>query len=146
MIGFSNVMKALINYDKPITLHNNITKITIPSNSYNNDMSHLNMRGFPALEELIIGSNCFGGVNSLILNEMNGIESIVIGESSLFNTSSIMMVDLPLLDHVEMREDALYGGGSNSSLMLVNLPSLRNISSIGNSFVELRNLIATSSL
>ena len=137
-------MKALINYDKPITLHNNITKITIPSNSYNNDMSHLNMRGFPALEELIIGSNCFGGVNSLILNEMNGIESIVIGESSLFNTSSIMLVDLPLLDHVEMREDALYGGGSNSSLMLVNLPSLRRINSNGNSLVELRNLIVIS--
>lgn len=144
MIGFSTITVAFVNGEKPITVHNNITKIVIPSNSYNEGISHLHLRGFSALEELEIGSHCFDGVETLLLNDISELESIMIGKSTLMNTVSIAVENLPVLDRIELKEDALFGGGYNSSLVLTHLPLLSNLTSEGNSFAGVRNLIVSS--
>lgn len=117
MIGFTKVTQAFVSYQKPITIHNNITKITIPSNSYN-EMSNLNLKGFSSLKELEIGDNCFGKVDNMILNELNDLKSLVVGSNSLFNTTTVVIENLPLLEEILIKEDGLYCNGSNSSLTL----------------------------
>lgn len=143
MVGFSTITEAFVSCGRPISIHNNITKITIPSNSYNENTSYLNMRGFPVLEELEIGAECFDGVETVLLNDMSELESIVIGRSTLMNSVSFTVDNLPILNRIELKEDSLFGG-YNSSLVLTYLPLLSKLVSEGNSFAGVRNLIVSS--
>ena len=132
--------EAFVKQSQPITLHNNITKISIPSNSYNEDFVHLNLVGFPVLKELDVGDHCFGSVEDLNMESMENIESIHIGESSFYNTSSVVIQNLPQLETIEIDEDGLYCNGENATLVLQNLPVLTNITSENNSLEVLRQL------
>lgn len=131
-------------YDKPITLHNTITRIAIPSNSYNIGFSMMNLKGFESLEEFDVGSNCFGEVESVTIKDLNRLRSIMIGESSFFNTSVVTIESLPVLDRMELSEDSFHGKGVNSSLVLSDLPLLSSITSEGGSFIEVRSFTAIS--
>lgn len=144
MTGFSKVIEAFVKLDKSIILHNAITKITIPSNSYNTDFNMMNLKGFESLQEFYVGSDCFGGVESVMMKELNGLQSIVIGESSFFNTSIITIDSLPVLDRIELKKDSFHGKEVNSTLVLSNLPLLNSITSEGGSFVEVRSFTVIS--
>ena len=75
MVGFSNVLEAAVTYPTPVTVNNNVTKITIPPNAYNN-VSNLNIIGFPSLEVIEFGDSSFQNIDSLIIQNVNQLQSI----------------------------------------------------------------------
>ena len=143
-IGFSKITEAFVKHERPITLHNNITKITIPSNSYNNDFNVLNLKGFPALKKLEVGKNCFGSVSNLNVEEVSNLVSINIGESSFYNASSVVIQNLPVLETIEIEENGLYCNGENATLVMNDLPALNNVTSEKNSFRGVTSLTLTN--
>ena len=143
-IGFSKITEAFVKYERPITMHNNITKITIPSNSYNSDFNILNLKGFPALKKLEVGKNCFGNVSNLNVEEVSNLVSINIGESSFYNASSVVIQNLPVLETIEIEENGLYCNGENATLVMSDLPALNNVTSENNSFRGVTSLTLTN--
>lgn len=104
----------------------------------------MNLNGFDALEELVIGSNCFGRVDRVKFHQLNRMKSIVVGESSFFNVSVIVIEYLPVLNQIELKKDSFHGRSENSSLVFSHLPLLESITSEGNSFAEVRNVTVIS--
>lgn len=104
----------------------------------------LSLNGFDTLEELVIGSHCFGGVDRVTFHQLNRMKTIVIGQSSFFNVSVTVIEYLPVLNQIELKEDSFHGRNDNSSLVLSHLPLLKTITSEGNSFAEVRNVTVIS--
>lgn len=95
IVGFSNVLEAVVSYENPLRVHNKITKITIPPNSYNNaSFTNLHLTGFPLLKELEIGDNSMGSVSSVQIQEIETLETIHVGASSLYNTTNVAIASI----------------------------------------------------
>ena len=61
----------------------NIEKLKIGDNGYNNNnVTKLKLSGLVQLKWIVIGDKCFGKVRVFELNELNELESVVIGEKS----------------------------------------------------------------
>ena len=61
----------------------NIEKLKIGDNDYNNNsVTKLKLSGLVQLKWIVIGDKCFGKVRVFELNELNELESVVIGEKS----------------------------------------------------------------
>ena len=88
MIGFSNVLEAAVTYPKPITVNNNVTRITIPPNTYNN-VTNLNIVGFPHLEVIDFGESSFHNIESLTIQNVNNLQSIQVGNSSMYSANKV---------------------------------------------------------
>ena len=88
MIGFSNVLEAAVTYPNPVTVNNNVTRITIPPNTYNN-VSNLNIVGFPNLEVVDFGESSFQNIESLTIQNVNNLQSIQVGNSSMYSANTV---------------------------------------------------------
>ena len=88
MIGFSNVLEAAVTYPKPVTVNNNVTRITIPPYAYNN-VSNLNIVGFPNLEVVDFGESSFQNIESLTIQNVNNLQSIQVGNSSMYSANKV---------------------------------------------------------
>ena len=85
MIGFSNVLEAAVTYPNPVTVNNNVTRITIP---YNN-VTNLNIVGFPNLEVVDFGESSFQNIESLTIQNVNNLQSIQVGNSSMYSANKV---------------------------------------------------------
>ena len=88
MIGFSNVLEAAVTYPNPITVNNNVTRITIPPNTYNN-VTNLNIVGFPHLEVVDFGESSFQNIESLTIQNVDNLQSIQVGNSSMYSANTV---------------------------------------------------------
>ena len=118
MTGFSSLTKAFVQLPSNVIHHNSISKLVIPSNSYNSDFNRLNLQGFEELVELSIGANCFNGLQEMRLSDLNGLERIEMGESSMVHASIVSIEDLPQLKVIELGRNSLYCDGDNACLSL----------------------------
>ena len=117
------------------SLDSNITSITIPNYSLNNeDYTIFNFSRFNLLEELIIGDDSFMYVNEFVINELNELKSLVIGMNSFTKkknsygddeSRSFSILNCIELKSIEIGENSFsdYGG----EFELFNLPKLESI-------------------
>ena len=118
MAGFSSFTKAFVQLPSNVIHHNSISKLVIPSNSYNNEFNRLNLQGFEELVELNVGTNCFNGLQEIVLSDLNGLERIEIGEGSMIHVSHASIENLPILKAIELGRNSLYCDGDNACLSL----------------------------
>ena len=118
MTGFSSLTKAFIQLPSNVIHHNSISKLVIPSNSYNSDFNRLNLQGFEELTELDVGDNCFNGLQEIILSNLNDLERIEMGEGSMVHPSIVNIENLPKLKAIELGRNSLYCDGDNACLSL----------------------------
>ena len=88
MTSFSNVLEAAVTYPKPVTVNNNVTRITIPPYAYNN-VTNLNIVGFPNLEVIDFGESSFLNIESLTIRNVNNLQSIQVGNSSMYSANKV---------------------------------------------------------
>ena len=88
MIGFSNVLEAAVTYPNPVTVNNNVTRITIPPNAYNN-VTNLNIVGFPHLKAIDFGESSFQNIESLTIQNVTNLQSIQVGNSSMYSANTV---------------------------------------------------------
>ena len=69
-------------------------ELTIPSNSFNDYSSILDLSHFPLIEKVFIGDGSFKNTPSLILDNMALLKSVTIGESSFEQTREIVFGSL----------------------------------------------------
>ena len=118
MTGFSSLTKAFVQLPSNVIHHNSISKLVIPSNSYNNEFNRLNLQGFEELTELDVGANCFNGLQEMILSDLNGLERIEMGKSSMVHVSNVSIENLPKLKAIELGRNSLYCDGDNACVSL----------------------------
>ena len=116
----------IITHEHPIYLHNNISKIILPSNQYNS-LTHLHMFGFPFLQLLQFGSFSFMGLTSFHLSSLPSLQVLNIGSSSLYWLSDLIIesminwiwldwIDLPSLDRMSIEENGLHCRGYDANM------------------------------
>ena len=92
----------------------NIEKLKIGDNGYNNNnVTKLKLSGLVQLKWIVIGDKCFGKVRVFELNELNELESVVIGEKSF--------------THAKEDDDIWNSERSDGSCRIVNCPKLKSI-------------------
>lgn len=97
MIGFSNILEAAVTYPKPVTVNNNVTEITIPSNAYNY-VSNLNIMGFPCLKKIEFGDSSFKNIDRLTIQNVNNLQSIQVGDSSMYSANRVTIQGRSILE------------------------------------------------
>ena len=122
-------------------LDSNITSIIIPNYSMNNETyMTFNFSRFEKLEELIIGNDCLENVNDYVIDGLNHLKSLKIGNSSFTHLKSgdkwdnkkannrnrsFSILNCDKLESIEIGRYSFsdYGGGFE----LKNLPKLSTI-------------------
>lgn len=136
----SRITEWFVNSCSPIRVINNMTRLSIQENHYNTWGSFC-MNGFPVLSEVTVGANCFMNAMEMNLKNCSSLESLLVGSSSFYNVRNASLSNLPSLESISVGQDGLFFGGESGFLELNALPSLRNITSVGNTFQGVNHLI-----
>ena len=67
-----------------------MTRITIPPNTYNN-VTNLNIVGFPNLEVVDFGESSFQNIESLTIQNVTSLQSIQVGNSSMYSANKVII-------------------------------------------------------
>lgn len=117
--GFGSFLMKLVQSPTSYPAVRNITSITIPSDSYNEPFSVLNLGWFPDVQSVSIGDGCFQNVSQLIFMNNTELTSITIGDSSFLFTTSVVLSGIPHLSRFNLGEMAFF---SAQSLTLLDTP------------------------
>lgn len=89
--GLSKIMESILFMNQSITINNKLTKLVIPSYSYQTNTTFFNLRGFPCLELLEIGDYCFESTYQMVIQYLPKLQSILIGKHSFYGTGHVII-------------------------------------------------------
>ena len=84
--------------DNNAQLEADVINIIISPNSFNNkDVLFYRLRGLDDLISVEIADNCFNYVTEVVFEGLSSLETITIGNTSFYNTSSLILNSLIIL-------------------------------------------------
>lgn len=65
-------------------------ELMIPSNSFNDCSTTLDLSHFPLIEKVVIGDNSFKNTPSLVFGDMTLLKNVTIGRNSFYHTTELV--------------------------------------------------------
>ena len=97
----NNLFNHFVTSNTTIQIETPITEITISSNSFNEmDVTSYVLRGLNSLLTVVIQDDCFGFVKDVVFENLTSLQSIVIGDGSFYNTTSLSLTSW--IDWIEL--------------------------------------------
>ena len=116
IVDYDGLWKNDIPYSPQLdgtTIDNLTQSIDIPNNSFSEVLSFILPSFIHSIVVIVIGKECLGKVRSFILNGLNELESVVIGEKSITNAKT--------------QNDVMQSQRADGLFRIVNCPKLKSI-------------------